>query len=85
MVRSILRPISKSGHFVSNLMASATGSFLFTRGFRLIALNGEEPRSAVSMSGKDGDPKPVAGIGAALLLVAFISSEAVATVLALRR
>ena len=85
MMSSILRPISRFGLFLSNLIASATGCFLFTPGFRMVAMNGEESRSALPMRDKDGHPKSMAGIGAALLLVAFISSEAVATVLALCR
>jgi hypothetical protein len=70
---------------MSDLIASATGCLVLTRGFRLLAMNEEESHSAFPIRNNDGPPKSLAGIGAALLLLTFISSEAVATVLALRR
>lgn len=74
MIRSILHPISKSGLFVSNLIASATGCFVFSRGFRSVAMSGERSCSPLPMRDNVGHSKSMAGI-----------SEAVATVLALRR
>jgi hypothetical protein len=85
MMSRFLRRISKLGLFLSDLIASATGCFVFTRGFRFVALNEEESHSTSPIRHNDGPPKSLAGIGAALLLVAFASSEALATVLALRR
>ena len=85
MISRFLRPISTLGLSVGNLVASATGCFVFTRGFRLVARNEEESHSALPVHDNDGPSKPLAGIGAAFLLLTFISSEAVATVLALRR
>ena len=85
MISRILRPISRLGLLLSDLIASATGCFVLTRGFQLVAINEEKSHSALPMRHDDGPPKSLAGIGAALLLVAFISSEALATVVALRR
>jgi hypothetical protein len=85
MISRFLRPISKLGLFLRDLTATATGCFLFTRGFREFALNEEESHYTSTMRHNDGPPKSSAGIGAALLLAAFISSEALATVLALSR
>ena len=84
MTSSILRSASRLGLPIGSLIAAATGCFVFTRGFRLVAMNEEESHSALPILHKDGHRKSMAGIGAALLLVAFISSEAVATVVALR-
>ncbi len=85
MVGSILRSASRLGLSVVNLIVAATGCFEFTRGFGLVAMNEEESHSALPILHNDGHRKSMAGIGAALLLVAFNSSEAVATVIALRR
>jgi hypothetical protein len=85
MISRYLRPISRLGLSASHLIASATGCLVFIRGFRLVAMNKEESHSALPMRNADGPPKSSAGIGAALLLLTFISSEAVATVLSLRR
>lgn len=85
MISSILRSASRLGLSVGNLIAAATGCFVFTRGFRLVVMNEEESHSALPILHDNGHRKSMAGIGAALLIVAFISSEAVATVVALRR
>ena len=77
--------ISKLGTLMRDLVASAAGCFVFTRGFRLIAIDevGSNTESALRTVGKSR--KSLAGIGAALFLLAFVTSEALATVVALRR
>ena len=85
MISRILRSASRLGLSLGNLIAAATGCFAFTRGFRWVAKNEEESHSALPILHNGGHLKSMAGIGAALLLVTFISSEAAATVIALRR
>jgi hypothetical protein len=85
MISRILRSASRLGLSLGNLVGATTGCFVFTRGFRLVAMNEEESHSALPILHNDGHRKSMAGIGAALLLLAFISSEAVATVVALHR
>jgi hypothetical protein len=85
MISRTLQLISKPGPWMGDLVGSAAGSSVFTRGFRLIAIdevgsNTEAALRTVSRSGKS-----LSGIGAALFLLAFVTSEALATVVALRR
>jgi hypothetical protein len=69
--------IPKLGSLVGNLCATAIGGFVFLRGFRLVAAENEES-AAESPLPVDGTPgKSLAGIGAALLLLAFVTNEAV--------
>ena len=77
--------IPKVGTLMRDLVASATGCFVFTRGFRLIAIDelGSNTESALRIVGKSRTS--LAGIGAALFLLAFVTSEALVTVVALRR
>jgi hypothetical protein len=84
MINRILRPISKFGKFLSDLIASATGCLVFTPAFQLVATSEKESHSSLPMRRNDPPPKSFAGISPALLLAAFVSSEALATVLALR-
>jgi len=80
-----LRRILRFGPIMGYLIASAFGSFAFTGGFKLIAKDGEEldvesPSLVVGRS-----PKLWVGMDAALFLMAFITSEALMTILALHR
>ena len=54
------------------------------RAFRLVATSKQESGAESSLSVDAGSTKPMAGIGAALFLLAFIASEAMATIGALR-
>ena len=74
-----LRPLSR------DLFVSAAGSFAFTRCLRPIAIGkeGSETGSSICVAGRSR--KPLAGIGAALFLLAFVTSEALATMRALSR
>jgi hypothetical protein len=85
MMSHFVRRMLKLGSFMGDLAASATGCFALTRGFRLLAIEekGSDTASSVRAAGTPG--KQMAGIGAALFLLAFVASEAAATIVALRR
>jgi hypothetical protein len=69
---------------MGNLAASAIGCFIFTPGFRLVAMD-EKGSDADSSKRADGrSPSLSMGIGAAIFLMVFITSEALATIAALR-
>jgi hypothetical protein len=84
MMNHFLRGISRLGPVMGDLAASAVGCFVFTRGFRLVARGEEESDRESHGHGKVRHPKLLAGIGAAIFLLFFIASEALATVVALR-
>jgi hypothetical protein len=85
MMSHFLRRMLKLGPFMGDLAVSATGCFVFMRGFRAVAMGPEKPDARSSMRA-DGRPhKQLAGIGAALFLLAFVAGEAAATIVALRR
>jgi lipid-binding SYLF domain-containing protein len=85
MMSHVLRRLSKLGPIMGNLVASATGCFVFTPGFRLVAMDeeGSDSESPVRVYGKS--PGLSAGISAAIFLMVFITSEALATIVAHRR
>lgn len=85
MMSHIRRGISRLGTHVGYLIASGTGSFVFTNGFRLVARDDEESdtESPANVNGKS--QRRMAGIGAAIFLLIFVTSEALAAVVALRR
>jgi hypothetical protein len=84
MKSHILHRISKLGPILGDLAASATGCFVFTRGFRLVAMDERGSDTGSPMRVVGTSPKLLAGIGAAIFLIAFVTSEALATVVALR-
>jgi hypothetical protein len=55
------------------------------RGFRLLAIEENGSVTAGSIRAAGTPRKQLAGIGAALFLLAFVASEAAATIVALRR
>jgi hypothetical protein len=77
---SFVRRIFKFGPLLWNLVVSAAGGFVFMRGFRLVALGKEGSDSAVAIRTTGLFGRPMAGIGAALFLLVFVSSEALATI-----
>jgi hypothetical protein len=75
MMNSFVRRILKLGPLMWDLVVSTAGCFAFTRCFRLIAIGKEESDTGSSICVTSRFRKPSAGIGAALLLLAFIASE----------
>ena len=63
---NILRRFSKLGPNVGNLAASATGCFIFTPGFRLVAMKEEGSEMQTPTRADDGSPGLSTGIGAAV-------------------
>jgi hypothetical protein len=53
-------------------------------GFRMLSIGEEVSSSKSSMRDQDMSLRPLAGIGGALFLLAFVASEALATIAALR-
>jgi len=76
--------ILKFGSFLSIVLASAAGCFVWIRASGLTATEREASNSGASMS--DGrSSKRLAGVGAALFLMAFVTSEALAMIRAFYR
>jgi hypothetical protein len=77
--------ILKFGPLTRDLFVSAAGCFAFTRCFRLIAVGkeGSDARPSIYVAGRFH--QSLAGTGAALFLLAFVASEALATIRALGR
>jgi hypothetical protein len=85
MMNSYFGRTLKLGPLSRDLCVSAAGSFAFTRCFRLIAVGKEGSDTGSSICVASPSRKPLAGIGAALFLLAFVTSEALATIRALGR
>jgi hypothetical protein len=85
MMSNILRSISKLGPIMGSLVASVTGCFEFTPGFQLVAVDEEGSQTPSPMRANDTSKAHSVGIGAAIFLMVFITSEALATIVALRR
>ena len=79
-----LRRILKLGPVLGEMVESAAGCFVFMRGFRLVAIEKRGSDTAASMRADGRSTKPLAGIDAAFFLLAFVASEAAATIVALR-
>ena len=84
MMNSFVRRILKFSPLLRDLVVSAAGCFAFMRGFRLVAMGKEESDAGASLRADGRSPKSLAGIGAALFLLAFVASEALATIGAFR-
>ena len=85
MMNRFMRRILKLGPFMGDLAVSAAGCFALTRGIRPLAIEKEGSDTAGSVRAAGTPRKQLAGIGAALFLLAFVASEAAATIVALRR
>ena len=84
MMSSYIRRIRKLGPLMGDMVASATGCFALMRGFRVASMGRERPDARSSMRADGRSIKPLEGIGVALFLLAFVASEAGATIVALR-
>lgn len=79
-----LHRISNLGPEMENLVAAAIGCFVFKPDFRLVA-TGEKELERKSPVGADARSSALSiGIGAAIILMVFITSEALATIVVLR-
>ena len=84
MMSRMAHVILTLGAIMWDLCVSVSGCFMWMRGFRLITLGNEGSATVASVRGGGKSSRPLAGIGAALFLLAFIASEAVLTIRALR-
>ena len=84
MMSSYIRRIRKLGPLMGEIVVSATGCFAWMRGFRLVAIKKNESDMAEPVRAAGTPRGQLAGIGAALFLLAFVASEAAAAVVALR-
>jgi hypothetical protein len=84
MKNNFLGRIAELGLYIGGMVVSAAGCFVFMRGFRLVATGKEEAATRSSIRAPRMYRKPLVGVGAALFLLVFITSEALATVRALR-
>jgi hypothetical protein len=66
-----------------DLCVSSVGCFVFTSGFRSFAMGKEGSETDASSRAVGPVRKPLAGIGAALFLLGFVTTEALATIRAL--
>ena len=83
MVNRSVRRILNLGSLLWDLCVSSVGCFVFTSGFRSFAMEKEGSVTGASICAVGPARKTLAGIGAALLLLAFVMTEALATVRAL--
>lgn len=81
----LLRRTLKFGPTMRYLVASAAGCFVLTRGYKLIAKDGEESDTGSPLRVVGRSLQRWAGMDAAFFLLAFITSEALMTIMALRR
>jgi hypothetical protein len=84
MMNSFARRILDFSLPLRDLAVYAAGCFVFMRGFRVVAMGQERPDARSSMRADGRSAMPMAGISVALFLLAFVASEAAATVVALR-
>jgi hypothetical protein len=83
MMNCSVRGILKLGLHLSDLCVSSVGCFVFTRGFRSLAMEREGSVTGATIRAVEAARGPLADIGAALFLVAFVTTEALATIRAL--
>jgi hypothetical protein len=85
MIASYIRRILKLRPLMGDMVVSATGCFALTRGFRLVASRQERPGARSFLRADGRSTIPLTGFGAAIFLLAFVASEAAATILAFHR
>ena len=84
MMNRFVRRSLKFGPVLWNSVASALGCFVFMRGFRLVAAEKEVRGADSSIDDAETSRVSSAGICAAIFLLVFIASEALAAVRAFR-
>lgn len=84
MMSSYIRRIRELGPLMGDVLVSVCGCFALKRGFRLLAIEKNESDTAEPVRTPGTPREHLAGIGVAFLLLAFVTSEAAATVVALR-
>ena len=83
MMNCSVRRTLNLGSLMWDLCVSSVGCFVFTSAFRSFAMDKEGSETDPSMRAVGPGRKTLAGIGAALFLLAFVTTEAMATIRAL--
>ena len=83
MMNCSARRILNLGPLMWDLCAPSVGCFVFTSGLRSFAMEKEGSDTVASIRAVGPACKTLAGIGAALFLLAFVTTEALATIRAL--
>jgi alpha-D-ribose 1-methylphosphonate 5-triphosphate synthase subunit PhnI len=83
MANRFVGRILKLGLLMNSLLSIEARSFVFTRGFRLVAIREERTNSLASICVDRALRKPLASTGVALFLLAFITNEALVMIRAL--
>ena len=81
----LIRRILKLGPILKDMVVSGSGCFVFTRSFRVVATGHERPEASSPLRADSKSTMPLEGVGGALFLLAFVASEAAATIVAFRR
>ena len=82
---SYVRRLLRLGPLIGDMVVSAAGCFALTRGFRLVASGQAGPAAGSSVRVDGRSTNQLTGFGAAIFLLAFVASEAAATILAFHR
>ena len=84
MKSRFVRRILKLGTLILDLVVSAAGCFVLISGFSLVTRRRTVSNKAESFRAADRSRKPLVAVGAALFLLAFVTSEALAMLGAFR-
>jgi hypothetical protein len=85
MTNCFVRWILKLGSLTGRLLASSVGCFVFTRASLMVAVEADRSDLVEPMRANGKSSKPLAGISAALFLMAFVTSETLVMIRALYR
>ncbi len=85
MMNFLVGRVLKFGSPLSIVLASTAGCFVLMRGSHLIARESNGSDSAASVRTDDRSGKPLAGLSAALFLMAFVASETLVMIRAFYR
>jgi len=83
MMNCSARRILNLGSLMWDFSVSAVGCFVFTSGFRSLSMEKEGSETGAVIRVVSPARKTLQGIGAALFLLAFVTTEALATIRAL--
>jgi hypothetical protein len=84
MISSNMRQTHKQGSPMGSMVFSAAGCFALMRSLKLVASGQERLVARSPMQANGRSTKSSAGISAALLLLAFVASQALVIIVALR-
>jgi hypothetical protein len=80
MMNRSVRHILKLGPLLQDLCVSSVGCFVFTSDFRSFAIEKEGSETGNSIRAVGPARKSLADIGAAMLILAFVASDALAAI-----